>query len=98
MAGQDRYYTRGSQMSRVLSIEDLQFDGDYLVVEALVEDAVVVRPQTYLDPEEWGPALCRGSFELHDEDLIPATDAELRNLLSERIDDWAPLDTSDWGD
>ena len=34
-------------MSRVLSIEDLQFDGDYLVVEALVEDAVVVSPKAY---------------------------------------------------
>jgi hypothetical protein len=85
-------------VSRVLSIEDLRFEDDTLVVTAVVDDAVVVIPATYDYPEEWGPALCRGSFELHDEDLIPATDAELRNLLSERIDDWAPLDTSDWDD
>jgi hypothetical protein len=85
-------------MSRVLSIEDLRFEDDTLVVTAVVDDAVVVCPASYDYPDEWGPALCRGSFELHDEDLIPATDAELRDLLSERIDDWAPLDTSDWGD
>lgn len=86
-------------MSRVLSIEELRFDDDgLLVVDAVVDDAVVVRPQTHLDPQEWGPALCRGSLYLSDEDLIPATDAELCKLLSERIDDWAPVDTSDWYD
>lgn len=86
-------------MSRVLSIEDLRFELDgLLVVDAVVDDAVVVRPQTYMDPAEWGPALCRGSVYLSDEDLIPATDAELCKLLSERIDDWAPVDTSDWDD
>lgn len=86
-------------MSRVLSIEELRFENDdLLVVDAVVDDAVVVRPQTYDYPEEWGPALCRGSFYLSDEDLIPATDAELCRMLSERIDDWAPLDTSDWYD
>jgi hypothetical protein len=39
--------------------------------------------------------LCRGSFYLSDEDLIPATDAELAELLSDRIDDWAPIDPDD---
>jgi hypothetical protein len=86
-------------VSRVLSIEELRFeDDDLLVVDAVIDDAVVVRPSTYDYPEEWGPGLCRGSFYLSDEDLIPATDAELCKLLSERIDDWAPLDTSDWND
>jgi len=86
-------------MSRVLSIEDLRFESDgLLVVDAVVDDAVVVRPQTYMDPAEWGPALCRGSVYLSDEDLIPATDVELCKLLSERIDDWAPVYPSDWDD
>jgi hypothetical protein len=30
--------------------------------------------------------------------LIPATDAELRAMLTDRVDDWTPLDTSDWDD
>jgi hypothetical protein len=87
-------------MSQVLEIEDLWFEdgGSRIVVDAVVDDMVVVHSQTLLDPPEWGPALCRGSFDLHEEDLIPASDEGLRKLLSERIDDWAPLDTSDWDD
>ena len=74
----------------------MRFDGDHLVVDAVVADAVVVFPQTQLTPAEWGPALCRGTLYFSDEDLIPATDAEFRAMLSERVDDWTPLDTSDW--
>lgn len=86
-------------MSRVLSIEELRFeDGGLLVVDAVVDEMVLVRHQSQLEPAQWGPALCRGSFYLSDEDLIPATDAQLRDLLSERVDDWAPVDSSDWND
>ena len=85
-------------MSQVQSIEELRFEGDHLVVDAVVDDMVLVYAQTQLDPPEWGPALCRGTLYFSDEDLIPATDAELRALLSERVDDWAPVDTSDWYD
>lgn len=81
---------------RVLSIEEIEFDGDLIRVDAIVDDAVLVRPQTYMDPAEWGPGLCRGTLYLSEEDLIPATDAQLCQLLSERVDDWAPVDTSDW--
>ena len=80
----------------VLSIEELRFEGDHLVVDAVVDDAVVVISQTPYNPPEWGPALCRGSMYFSEEDLIPATDAELRAMLTERVDDWAPIDTSDW--
>ena len=83
-------------MSQVQSIEELRFEGDHLVVDAIVDDMVVRYPQTTLEPAEWGPALCRGTLYFSDEDLIPATDAELRALLTDRVDDWAPLDTSDW--
>jgi hypothetical protein len=87
-------------MTSVLEIEDLWFEdgGSRIVVDAVVDGMVVVIPQSNLYPAEWGPALCRGSFYLHEEDLIPASDDGLRKLLSERIDDWAPLDTSDWDD
>jgi hypothetical protein len=87
-------------MSQVLEIEDLWFEdgGTRLCVNAVVDDMVVVIPQSYLYPAEWGPALCRGSFDLHEEDLIPASDDGLRQLLTNRIDDWAPIDTSDWDD
>ena len=83
---------------KVLEIEELRFEDDRLVVDAIVDDAVLVYAQTHLDPPEWGPALCRGSLYFSDEDLIPATDAQLRAMLTERVDDWTPLDTSDWND
>ena len=36
-------------MSDVIEIRDLCFDGDRLVVEALVDDVVLTRQQTELD-------------------------------------------------
>ena len=83
-------------MSQVIEIDNLEFDHDGLLrVTAVVDEMVLVRKQTLLDPPEWGPALCRGSFYLSDEDLVPATDALLRKLISDRVDDWAPVDPDD---
>ena len=83
-------------MSQVLEIDSLVFDHDGLLhVTAVVDEVVLVRKQTIFDPPEYGAALCRGSFYLSDEDLIPATDADLCKLLAARIDDWAPVDPDD---
>jgi hypothetical protein len=83
-------------VSQVLEIDSLDFDHDGLLhVTAVVDEMVLVRKQTLLDPPEWGPALCRGSFYLSDEDLVPPTDALLRKLISDRVDDWAPIDEDD---
>ena len=74
-------------MRQVLAINDLSFGGDNsLTVEAVVDDMVPV-------PEvpAWLPAVCRGSFYFSDEDVIPATDAGFRKMLSERIDNWEPI-------
>jgi len=80
-------------VSQVLEIDSLEFDPDGLLrVIAVVDEMVLTHHATRFDPEEYGPALCRGSFYLSDEDLIPATDAELAKLIAERVDDWAPID------
>jgi hypothetical protein len=85
--------------SEILDIDNLVFGADGLcTVEALVDNAVVVFAGSWEEPEEWGPALCRGSFYLCEDDLIPATDAGLKRLLSERIDNWEVVDVSDWTD
>lgn len=81
-------------MSNIVEIHDLSFDGDRLVVKAVVDDAVLTRQQTLLDPPEWGPAMCRGSFFFCDEDRIPPTDKELIALLDSRIDYWEVVDES----
>ena len=83
-------------MSQVLEIDSLEFDHDGLLRgTAVVDEGVLVRKQTIFDPPEYGAALCRGSFYLSDEDLVPATDALLRKLISDRVDDWAPIDEDD---
>jgi hypothetical protein len=83
----------------VLEIYDIRFNPDGRCdVEAVVEDSVVVVPQTNYDPAEWGPAMCRGSFYLCEDDVMPATDAGMRRLLSERINNWEVVDCSDWAD
>lgn len=83
----------------VLEIYDIRFNPDGRCdVEAVVEDSVVVVPQTNYDPAEWGPAMCRGSFYLCEDDVMPATDAGMRRLLSERINNWELVDCSDWAD
>jgi hypothetical protein len=75
-------------MSDVIEIRDLCFNGDRLLVEALVDHVVLTRQQSELDPPEWGPAVCRGSFLFCDDDTVPATDKEMVRLISERIDTW----------
>ena len=83
----------------VLEIYDIRFNPDGRCdVEAVVEDSVVVMPQTDYDPAEWGAAMCRGSFYLCEDDVMPATDAGMRRLLSERINNWELVDCSDWAD
>lgn len=77
----------------ITDIYDFSMDPDGLVtVTAVVDEMVLVHHQTQLDPAEYGPALCRGTFYLSDEDLIPATDALLRKLIADRVDDWSPVD------
>jgi hypothetical protein len=83
----------------VLEIYDIRFNPDGRCdVEAVVEDSVVVIPQTEYDPAEWGPAMCRGSFYLCEDDVMPATNAGMRRLLSERVNNWELVDCSDWAD
>jgi hypothetical protein len=75
-------------MSDVIEIRDLSFDGDRLVVEAVDDGVVLTRQQSELDPPEWGPALCRGSFLFCDDDTVPATDKDMIRLIAARIDTW----------
>ena len=75
-------------MTVVLEIRNIQCDGDYLVVDAVVSDAVLTAAATHLDPPEYGPALCRGTLYVSDETRIGPTDWELMDMLGREIDDW----------
>lgn len=83
-------------MPEVLEIEDLYFDGDDLVrVEAVVDDVVLTRHASREEPEEWGPALCRGTMYFCEDDRVPASDEDMKILLGQRVEDWAPVDLTD---
>lgn len=83
--------------SDIIEILDLAFLPDGRVeCEAVVDQMVITHHQSRDEPAEWGPAVCRGSFYLCEDDVIPATDAGVRRLFSERIENWEITDTSDW--
>lgn len=61
---------------------------DYVTVEAVVEDVELVYSATLQDPPEYGPALCRASFYVEEDELLPKDDDRLIEYL-ERLDlDW----------
>lgn len=44
----------------------------WMRVRALVDNAVLVHPQTHLDPEEWGSAICETDLTIvdYESDLV----------------------------
>jgi hypothetical protein len=83
-------------MSDVLAVLELERDADGLcTVVADVDDVVLTSPQTVDDPAEYGPALCRSSFYLQDDEVIPEDDDDLCRFVADRVDDWDVLDFSD---
>jgi hypothetical protein len=84
-------------MSDVVSVESLDRGADDLCsVVAVVDDAAVVMPATQFEPEEYGPALCRGTFYLQDDEVIPTDDVELSEFVADRVLYWQVIDTSDY--
>jgi hypothetical protein len=83
-------------MAEVLSISTLHVDADGCCdVFAVVEDAVEVRRQTRWEPAEYGPALCRGSFYISDDEVMPVDADSQLQFVADRIDYWQVVDQSD---
>lgn len=72
-------------------IYSLKKDNNQVIVEAVIEDMVLVREQTKYEPEEYGPALCRASFELEEDEELPENDDELIDYLDDRYLEWQIL-------
>lgn len=86
-------------MCDVLSIDDLDVDDNGLcTVTAYVDNVVVFHPQTYHDPAEYGAALCRGSFYISDDEVIPVDEKSQCEFVAERVLYWNVIDVSDWDD
>lgn len=77
----------------IVSIENCWVEKDYCHIEAIVEDVVLTRAQTLIDPPEFGPALCCTSFDPDGEE-IPTDDKKLIEFLDNRLVDWRPVDPS----
>jgi hypothetical protein len=74
-------------------IEDLQISNDNtVVVTAMIEDAVLVYEQTMLDPAEYGPAMCKATFDLNEDDVLPEDEEELKELLEDLELNWEPME------
>jgi hypothetical protein len=81
----------------ILSIENIFQDEFGIVsINAVVEDMIVVIPQTHNYPAEYGPALCEASFELDEDEILPDNEYELIQFLDKLNLDWIIIDTSDY--
>lgn len=57
-------------------------------VEAIVEDARCIYPQTYWNPNECGPGLCYTSFDVDEAETIPIHYPDLIQYLESMSLDW----------
>ena len=57
---------------------------------------VIVIPQTYNYPAEYGPALCEASFELSEDEMLPDNEYEIIQFIEKLNLDWKIIDTSDY--
>lgn len=86
-------------MSDVLEILSLDVDADGLcTVDAVVNDVVVLHPASRLDPAEYRAALCRGTFYISDDEVIPVDERAQCEYVADAVLYWNVLDTSDEAD
>ena len=81
----------------ILSIENIfQDESNTISINAVVEDMVIVIPQTYNYPAEYGAALCEASFELSEDEMLPDNEYEIIQFIEKLNLDWKIIDTSDY--
>lgn len=74
----------------ILAIHNVNFNHEAgtCQVQALVEDACIIRRATREDPAEWGPGLCQASFIVNDEYPIPKDESQFIDFLDDLDLDW----------
>lgn len=80
---------------QVLAIEDTFIDGNDVTVTAVVDEMRLIRKSTYLDPDEYAPALCRTSFELDEGEQIPLDEDGFCDYLAKLDPNWELLPIED---
>ncbi len=76
---------------QVLTIEDTTINGYEVTVTAIVDEMRLIYRSTYLDPEEYAPALCRTSFELDEGEQIPLDEDGFCDYLAKLDPNWELL-------
>lgn len=66
-------------------------NGD-VFVRAVVEDMVVVYPQTMESPAEYGPAMCISNFFLEEDEILPEDEDELLRYIENLDLTWKVVD------
>jgi hypothetical protein len=87
-------------MSAILKNFQYDVGSDLVEVFAYVEDVVVTRPQTMLDPEELGPAYCSTTLlwdeEItHDRGNYPTLEEIQNRIPWIPVGDWTPVPAID---
>ena len=58
---------------------------------ATIADVVQTSPATRYDPPVFGSATCRGSVSIGDDDPLPRTEQQFRDLAHD-VYDWQPIE------
>ena len=58
---------------------------------ATIADIIQTSPATRYDPPEFGSAICRGSVCIGDDDPLPKTDQQFRDLAHD-VYEWQPIE------
>lgn len=80
----------------VLAIENTTIQNFRVTVTAIVEDMLLIRKATHLDPDEWASGLCSASFELADDEPVPLDEDNFCSYLDGLSLDWQLVDISDY--
>ena len=76
---------------QVLAIEETTINGYEVTVTAVVDNMRLIHRSTYLDPEEYAPALCKTSFELDEGEQIPLDEDGFCSYLTDLEPCWELL-------
>jgi hypothetical protein len=73
----------------IISIESISKKNDYFIVDAVIEDGVMISGVTLYDPPEYADCICRASISCLEEEITV-------DVLEELDIDWIPIDDNDW--
>ena len=71
------------------SIESITKKDDYFIVDAVIQNGVMISPATLYDPAEYANCICRAEISCFEEEEITV------DVLESMSIEWVPIDCSD---